>query len=113
MDNDYVALLVERAYHYLDDMDACLQAGKFNHLNHLEDEYASLIEEIQLVRPEHVQPFAMDFELIATRLTQLRDIMVQHRDQLRTQLSGIGQTSTAAKAYVKSSFVHDSNNNEE
>ena len=105
MNQDEIPALIEKAYHYIEDMEACLEAGQYEHLPRLEQEYASLIHALQEVRSEHVPPFMKDLEIISVRLAELRDHMILQRDAIRTHLEGMGQTSHAAKAYLKSTLV--------
>jgi hypothetical protein len=100
-----IAALIEKSYHYVEDMAACLEAQHYEHLPHLEQEYATVINALQSVDAEHIQPFIVDLECISTRLSELRDVMVVQRDIVRGHLQGMGQTSHAAKAYLKSTLV--------
>lgn len=100
-----VAALIEKSYHYIEDMEVCLEAQHYEHLPHLEQEYASLVHDLQSVEAEHIQPFMVDLEHISTRLNELRDVMLVQRDAIRGHLHGMGQSSHAAKAYLKSTLV--------
>jgi hypothetical protein len=105
MSRDEVAALIARANRYLEELAACLETDAYTHLAVLEPEYASLVEELQAIAPQHVQRFSRELERLNVRLTELRDVMMSRRDAIRAQLTGAGQSAQAAKAYLKSTLV--------
>ena len=105
MNPDDVSVLIEDAYHYLDDLEACLGARQFAHLPRLEEIYAKSVATLQGLSPADAFPFLSDIEHLSERLHLLRDVMVVHAEAIHTQLGAMGQTSKAAKAYTKSGLV--------
>jgi hypothetical protein len=102
-----ILLIMEHAYAYLADLEACLSAGQFAHLPHLQEEYEAAIARLQALTPVQAAPFLEDIVHLEARLHLLRDVMVAHHGAIGTQLEGMGNTSKAAKAYVKSGLVSE------
>ncbi len=105
MEQEEAAVLIEEAYHYLSDLEACLSAKQFAHLPHLEETYHETVAALQALTPKEAAPFTTDIAHLSERLHLLRDVMVAHAGAIHTQLGSMGQTSKAAKAYVKSGLA--------
>ena len=105
MEQEHIALLVEDTYHYLDDLEACLSGSQFEHLERLQELYEHSITSLKALPAEQSAAFSTDIAHFMERLNLLRDVMEAHAQAIHTQLSGMGQTSKAAKAYTKSGLV--------
>lgn len=97
--------LLQGVLRAIDDIEALLASGQYEALPDFNAFCQEVAVEIRDIPASETQMFSTELERIGMRLGQLRDQMVQQRDQLRQDIQGSQQSQHAAKAYVKSSLA--------
>lgn len=104
MEYSEIKELMDSVTDYINRSTQYLKTEDYTKLVALEQEYADLPVMLQDVPVDKLQMFSSEMKRFNTQLTDVRDAMINERDSIRSQLDSMGNNSSAAKAYLKSSM---------
>lgn len=108
MNNSQIQQLMQRMEEYIVKSKLYLEAEHYSELIELEQDAAALKADLQEMPVDKVQMFSAEITRFDRQLSEIRDAMITKRDEIRQQIGQLGNNSSAAKAYLKSSYNRDS-----
>ena len=87
---------------YINEANEIISKGDVVELNSLEDRVREMCDAIAAMSKDEAKEHKKDLERLMGDLQKLQTTLIENRDELQTELSGVHSHSAASQAYHKS-----------